>query len=165
MGAIGEIFGFDGRINRLGYLWRSIVAALVISLLAGIAAAGLVFLIRPEGLGGFEDVAQKVAIGGVLLALWSGFALASRRLRDMGLEPAHIVPVFAALWVVNAALLEPLSRVDPERFGLAEGAWVVVQLVTAIPLLFWPSREAPAPVVVVRQSPAPTSYLNWRQSN
>ena len=38
----------------------------------------------------------------------------------MGLEPAHFVPLYAALWVVNAVLLEPMSRLQPQTFGVLE---------------------------------------------
>ena len=30
MGAFGEFFGFDGRIDRLGYFWRTLGAAVLI---------------------------------------------------------------------------------------------------------------------------------------
>ena len=109
MGAIGEIFGFEGRISRLGYFWRSVAVVIGIVALALGGAAVILSLVRPLGLGDYE-ASRWLTIVVVLLVLWSSFALASRRLRDMGLEPVHILPLFAALWVINTVLLEPLSR-------------------------------------------------------
>jgi uncharacterized membrane protein YhaH (DUF805 family) len=106
--------------------------------------------------------AQAIMVAVVLLALWAGTAIASRRLRDMGMEPAHIVPLYAALWVVNVVLLEPLSRQQPETFGALEAGWVILQLLAAIPLLFWPSSHAVRPRAIFER-PEPTTYLNWRE--
>jgi uncharacterized membrane protein YhaH (DUF805 family) len=165
MGVFGEFFGFDGRVNRLGYLWRSVVATLGLAVLAGIAAFVLATVARPSSEAGFEAWLQWLVLAIMLLALWSGFALASRRLRDMGFEPIHIVPIYAALWVVNTVLLQPLARLHPADFGLLEGGWATLQLLAAVPLLFWPSRAAPAAAARVYTPPEPTAYLNWRESS
>jgi uncharacterized membrane protein YhaH (DUF805 family) len=93
---MGEFFGFDGRINRLGYLWRSVAVMLALGLVAVGAVAAGVFVLRPRGLADLEVWGQRLAMAMALLTLWSGLALASRRLRDMGLEPAHVVPLYAA---------------------------------------------------------------------
>ena len=98
----------------------------------------------------------------MLLALWSAkWRWPACRLRDMGLEPAHIVPLYAALWVVNVALLQPLSRQQPDAFGSLELGWAALQALAAIPLLFWPGREAAAPQAHFDRA-EPTAYLNWR---
>lgn len=164
MGAFGELFGFDGRINRLGYLWRSLVVVIALGVLAGFAVWGAVFFLSPQGVMGDDQIVPQVITGVYLLALWSGFALASRRLRDMGLEPAHLVPIYAALWVVNSVLLEPVSRLGPHDLGFIENVWVALQWLVTLPLLFWPSaarHDAPpkdyGPEVA-------TTYLNWRES-
>jgi uncharacterized membrane protein YhaH (DUF805 family) len=162
MGAFGEFFGFDGRINRLGYLWRSIVAAIGIAALAIGGAVVLVVGLRPQSITGAEGWLQWLTTGLVLLGLWTGFALATRRLRDMGLEPAHIVPIWAALWVVNAVLLAPMSDLWPQRYGMAEAGWMALQWLAAIPLLFWPSRGSAAPAPAAYEPAAPTQYLDWR---
>lgn len=165
MGAFGEFFGFDGRVNRLGYLWRSIVVILALMVVAAAGTAALAMAFRPESVTGAVDLARQVITGTFLLALWSSFALGTRRLRDMGLEPAHIVPLYAAFWVINAMLIEPLSRTDPAHFGALEFGWGSLQWLVAIPLLFWPSRDGPAAPTPRYDEPAqPTAYLNWRES-
>jgi uncharacterized membrane protein YhaH (DUF805 family) len=162
---MGEFFGFDGRVSRLGYLWRSIVAAIGIAALAGVSLWALTNLQASDGVSGPVGVERNVITGAFLLALWSTFALASRRLRDMGLEPAHIVPLYAALWVVNAVLLEPISRIDPRNFGSFETWWVATQWLVAIPLLIWPPRtRAKIPQRSMYEPDQPTAYLNWRET-
>ncbi len=163
MGAFGELFGFEGRINRLGYLWRSLVLAALLGLLVAGCLWLLEAVLRPQGLVGFDVGAPQVLTGVLLLALWSSFALAARRLRDMGLEPAHIVPVYAALWVVNSVLLAPMSRLDPGRFASLEAIWAIAQWLAAIPLLLWPTRAgAAAPNSAYYEIPQPTAYVDWR---
>jgi uncharacterized membrane protein YhaH (DUF805 family) len=159
---MGVFFGFDGRINRLGYLWRSVVVALALGLIAAGGALSIVFVLRPQGFAGLEVWGQRLTMAMVLLGLWSGLALASRRLRDMGLEPAYVVPLYVALWVVNTVLVEPLARLYPEDFGLLEGGWFGLQLLVAIPLLFWPSRAPPQRTPAEFGRAEPTAYADWR---
>jgi hypothetical protein len=99
----------------------------------------------------------------ILLGLWAGFALATRRLRDMGFEPAHVAPPYAALWVGNAELLQPMARLQPLTYGSLEATWIVVQLLAGLLLLAWPSRAmsepAPHPAYVSAHS---ATYVDWR---
>lgn len=162
MGAFGELLGFEGRIGRLGYLWRTLVVWCLLAVLLAIGVGVLIFLVKPLGSGGYLAGLQWLTIGASLLVLWSSFALASRRLRDMGLEPAYIVPLLAALWVVNTVLLAPLSQLQPERFGLVELGWAGLQFLAALPLLFWPGRAAPATVVPDYHPAGPTTQMDWR---
>jgi uncharacterized membrane protein YhaH (DUF805 family) len=163
MGAFGEFFGFDGRISRLGYLGRGIGSAIGAIALAIGGGAALIFIVKPMGLAGFEAGTRWLTIAIILLWLWSSFALATRRLRDMGLEPTHIVPLYGAFWVVGVGLLTPLSRFHPESFSVMETTWMTLQSAAMIPLLLWPGRHAPAPLPVGYEPPRPTAYLNWRE--
>jgi len=165
MGAFGEFFGFDGRVDRLGYLWRSVVIIIVLVIVAAVAAAALAMIFHPDSVLGAVDLARQVITATFLLALWSSFALATRRLRDMGLEPAHFVPLYAAFWVINTVLIEPLSRTDPTHFATLEFGWGALQWMVAIPLLFWPSRDGkPARTPRYDEPSQATAYLNWRES-
>jgi uncharacterized membrane protein YhaH (DUF805 family) len=162
MGAFGELFGFDGRVNRLGYLLRSFVAGAAITLLAAGGAALLAYAVRPGGAEHYELGVQALTVTTVLLVLWSTVALASRRLRDIGVEPAHVVPLYAALWVVNSVLLQPLSLQDPTSFGAMEIGWAGLQCFAIVPLLFWPGRDVVRRVASFDR-PEPTAYLDWRE--
>jgi len=165
MGVFYEFFGFNGRINRLGYLWRSIVILTVLTIVAVAGTAALAVAFRPQSVLGAVDLGREVLTGVFLLVLWSSFALSTRRLRDIGLEPAHIVPLYAALWVINTVLLQPMSLSDPRDFAGLEYGWVALQWLGALPLLFWPSREMPpAPTRRYDEPAQPTTYLNWRET-
>ena len=165
MGAISELFGFEGRIGRLGYLSRSIVVLIMVLALALEGSAALMRLVRPLGLGEYDGASRALTITVALLVLWTSLALASRRLRDMGLEPAHILPLFVALWVVNTVLLEPLSRLRPDNFGLLEPSWAALQAAAALPLLFWPGRSSGRIAPAGYEPSGPTAYLDWRGSD
>ena len=161
MGGFGELFGFDGRVNRLGLVWRS---AVVGAGLAALAAAGAVALTTfgPGGVGDFQTWTQRLTMAVVLISLWAGFALATRRLRDMGIEPVYVVPAYAALWVANTELLQPLSRLEPRSFAPIEAGWMAGQVVLGLALLAWPTRTGAAATAAGGFAPPPAS-LNWRE--
>jgi uncharacterized membrane protein YhaH (DUF805 family) len=164
MGAFSEFFGFDGQLGRLGYLWRLIASTVALSLVLVAGAVILAQAMRPQGLAGFEAWYRILTLTIVLLGLWASFALASRRLRDMGFEPTYVVPLFAALWVVDVVLLEPLGWLHPEGLGMLQHAWAISELLVSATLALWPSatRRESAPA---EYAPAqPTSYMNWRES-
>jgi len=164
MGAFSEFFGFDGRLNRLGYLWRLIVSTVALSLILILGGIVLAMALRPQGLAGFETWYGRLAVTVILLGLWTSFALASRRLRDIGFEPTYIVPVYAALWVVDVVLLEPLGRLHPDDLGVLTHAWAVSELLVSATLALWPGRAPRAPAPAEYAPAEPTSYMNWRES-
>lgn len=162
MGTLGGFFGFDGRLGRLGYLWRSLVAQVGLTLAM---LAGLGFLaVDIRGFDGHSAWGRWLILTVMLLALWANFALVSRRLRDMGFEPTYIVPFYAALWVVSVVLLEPFAMLHPGSFGMLKHSWATLQYAAAIPLLFWPGRPPSEPRAPTYEPAAPTAYLNWRES-
>jgi uncharacterized membrane protein YhaH (DUF805 family) len=165
MGAISELFGFEGRIGRLGYLCRFVGVLILVLALALEGSAALMRLVRPLGLGEYDQASRSLTIAVALLVLWSNLALASRRLRDMGLEPVHILPLFVALWVVNTVLLEPISRLHPGSYGMLETSWAALQAAAALPLLFWPGRASPRTIPAGYEPAGPTAYLDWRGSD
>jgi uncharacterized membrane protein YhaH (DUF805 family) len=163
MGGLGELFGFDGRINRLGYVGRSLVVGVGLAALAALGATTLATL-QPGGLDAFQVWTQRLTMAVILLGLWAGFALTTRRLRDMGLEPAYVVPIYAALWVINVELLQPMARIQPESYAPIETAWLVAQVLAGVVLLFWPTRTPSAAEQRVYVAAQPAAYLDWRES-
>jgi uncharacterized membrane protein YhaH (DUF805 family) len=162
MGALGEIFGFDGRVNRLGYVVRAILAAAGLAGL-GVGGAAALAALGSGGLDSLETWTQRLRLAVILLGLWAGFALTVRRLRDMGIEPAHLAPPYAALWVGNAELLQPMARLQPQTYGGIEAAWIVLQVLAGILLLFWPSRTpAEAAPHGAYAIPHAAAYVDWR---
>ena len=89
---MGEFFGFDGRISRLGFLWRSIVALTSIAGLAAGSLWGLGHVYAPDGLAGPSGLTSDVVTGAILLLLWCSFALASRRLMRVSNRNICTVP-------------------------------------------------------------------------
>lgn len=164
MGGLGEIFGFDGCIHRIGYLWRGLLVGVGLTALAAAGSFGLETF-RPDGIGDFQVWTQRFAMAVILLGLWAGFALTTRRLRDMGLEPAHVVPAYAALWVINTELLRPMTQIQPQVYEPIETAWLVLQVLVVLLLLAWPTRAPRStPPSVYAVAGQPTAQLDWRQS-
>ena len=162
MGAFEELFGFEGRINRLGFLWRNLVVGLGMGTMAAGGRIILQTVVRPMGLGGYDAGARGLAVGVVLLVVWSSIAIACRRLRDLALEPAHVVPLYLALWVVYSALLRPLIQLQPASFGLYTVCWAMLLAMPTLSLLFLPGRPMERPLPAGYEPPQPTAYLNWR---
>jgi uncharacterized membrane protein YhaH (DUF805 family) len=164
MSAFWDLFSFDGRLSRFGYLWRSAVAFAAIVGLAGGAILMLPAALDAAPVARVTDADQIVIAIAMGAALWTGFALACRRLRDMGLEPAFVVPAYVAVWVMNAFVAAPLAQSRPWTFGLFETAWSVVQWAVALPLLLWPSAPAAKAATYYYERAEPTAYVNWRES-
>lgn len=162
MGGLSEFFSFEGRIGRTSYVMRTLGLWLGI----GAAALGgrliLEQVIRPMGLSGYDAGAHGLAAGILLAALWSSAALASRRLRDMGLEPVHWLPAYFALWAVYTALLQPLGRAQADRFSFITLGWAALQSLPTLALLLWPGRTARPQVAAAYEPAQPTTYMNWR---
>src|SRR6185312_2360406 len=127
-----------------------------------LAALGLTTF-RPEGIGDFQTWTHRVTMAGILIGLWAGCALTTRRLRDMGLEPAHVVPAYAALWVINTELLRPMTQIAPQVYGPIEATWLVLQVLVGLVVLAWPSRpRRRAPATAFATAGHPAAYLDWR---
>jgi|SRR5580698_618750 uncharacterized membrane protein YhaH (DUF805 family) len=162
MGAFGELFGFEGRVGRQGYLWRMLFVGLGIGALAFAGGVLLSAGVRPMGLGRFESGSRALAFVIAFLAMWSSAALASRRVRDMGFEPVHVVPAYLTLWVVYTLLLHPLIQLRPAMFGLLTACWAMLQVAPMLWLLFWPGRPERERLPPGYEPEQPTAYLNWR---
>ena len=110
----------------------------------------------------YDTGAHALAVGITLSAMWAVAAIASRRLRDVGLEPVHVVPAFFILWLVYVGVLQPFGRAQPDHYGPLTACWAALQGLPMLALIFWPGREAPPPMSAVYEPAEPTQYLNWR---
>ena len=140
MGAFSEFFGFEGRISRLGYLWRCLSVGLGIGVLSIGGGAFLDIVVRPLGQAGYDAGVHGLAVGIMLAARGASAAISSRRLRDMGVEPIHVVPAYFALWLVYALLLQPLSRAQPDRYAFLTVCWALLQGMPTLALILWPGH-------------------------
>jgi uncharacterized membrane protein YhaH (DUF805 family) len=162
MNALSELFSFEGRISRVGYLWRMMGVGLGMGVLAFAGRTLLTAFVRPSGLGAYDAGAHGLAVGIVLLVIWSSAAVTTRRVRDMGLEPVHILPAYIALWIVYTQLLQPLSQLRADKDGLLLIGWAAMQALPPLSLLLWPGHSTPPPVLAGYEPAQPTEYMNWR---
>jgi uncharacterized membrane protein YhaH (DUF805 family) len=162
MGAFEELFGFEGRITRLGFLWRNLAVGLGMGVMALGGRILLETAVRPMGLGGYDAGARGLGVAIALIAVWSSVAIACRRLRDLGLEPVHVVPIYLAVWAVSTAMLHPLIRMQPASYGLFTACWAMLLTVPTLSLLLLPSRAAPIQLAAEFKPSQPTAYMNWR---
>jgi uncharacterized membrane protein YhaH (DUF805 family) len=158
-----EFFTFEGRLDRLGYLWRC--AALLI-VLAGLESFGrnlLVVLMGEHGLFGVRTWTEWSTAAVLLLAAWASLALSSRRLRDIGAEPAWVVPLYGFMCSVGIGLGEPFIRLAPPPFDSAGAVAMMLPSLAAVPLIIWPGRRPAEPRPRAEYpSTAHTAYVDWR---
>jgi uncharacterized membrane protein YhaH (DUF805 family) len=161
-----EFFTFEGRLDRLGYLWR---CAALLFVLAGLESVGrnmLVVLLGEHGLFGVRTWTEWATAAVLLLAAWAALALSSRRLRDMGAEPAWVVPLYGFLCSVGIGLGEPMLRLAPAPFDSAEAVAMMMPSLAAVPLIIWPGRRSAMPKARSDyQSAAHTAYVDWRSAS
>lgn len=155
-------FDFDGRLDRLGFAVRCLVVTAVAWILVSYGRSGVGFLLDGSGVFGVRTWSAWAQLLVLMAAAWATLALASRRLRDMGAEPAWVVPIWGVLCSVGVELGGPWTRLAPPPMD-----WVAAFLLpglSAIPLLLWPSRSGrrdPAAATDL-QSAQPTAYVDWR---
>jgi uncharacterized membrane protein YhaH (DUF805 family) len=132
------LFSFRGRIGRLQYFTRSIVANIVLILMA-------IFAIGAGVSGGHTS--KTGAVGLVLLlmlpflvvSLWISFSLQARRFRDIGWNPAYVIPGWILASVVLQIVLTPSG---PSLAGQMQQLLLVglLNFVMGGILLFWPGN-------------------------
>jgi len=165
MQAMSAFFDFDGRLGRLDFVWRCAVLAGVADCLAVFGRAVLMVAIGPEGLFGVRTWADWGVVAIVAVAAWSALSLVSRRLRDIGAEPAWVVPAAGFAISLFAALGEPLVRWAPPPFDAPEPASLGALALAAAALAVWPRGGARPAAETPRFDPrVPTAYVNWRES-
>jgi uncharacterized membrane protein YhaH (DUF805 family) len=136
------LFGFAGRIGRLGYCLTSlavwIVAAALIALIMGFMAPHY-----PEF--GPRDVPTPIVTTAALivgpLILWFSLALNAKRFRDMGWSPVQAIIAWLAINAFDKllAMLIPAVALDSGN-GTAVG--LAINLFMIGSLLFWPSEAS-----------------------
>jgi uncharacterized membrane protein YhaH (DUF805 family) len=146
---IRALFSFRGRLARLSFLgWTAaLLAASVVGTLVAIALGiGVLYALHAagapvRGLGGPLGLFSGLVL--LLLVTWSQFALAARRVRDMGLSPVLVLPLlttptFVLKVFVQGGVPDTLANV----VGAAAFLW----------LLLWPGRAAPGAPPLTRRA-------------
>jgi uncharacterized membrane protein YhaH (DUF805 family) len=151
---LGFIFGLNARLGRLHYFLATIVLAVVMTVLCFLVFL-TVFPSLPRGVEPTFEMMKWPVIGlGTLFGVVS-LTLQSMRIRDIGWDPVCVIPTWIAILVVDFAVARkfPGLSLGPEHYGTVVGG--LVNLVTTLALLFWPSGDFDGSAPDIR-SPDPT---------
>jgi uncharacterized membrane protein YhaH (DUF805 family) len=170
---LAAVFSFRGRINRLSYFLGSLGLGLAVIVVA------VVVVLATVGAGGIEALKADPlrVLPAVLLllllllpAFWIGFSLQARRIRDMGFNPALVIPGMIFYVAVDHALAAAMSGGAAVSASGHTLIYPFVSLAYSGALLFWPGKPSdaqaptswadnvklPDPPATPRRSPAPT---------
>jgi uncharacterized membrane protein YhaH (DUF805 family) len=145
---IRESFSFDGTIGRRDFLVR----LLVLGFGQFLMMLGVVFAVRVLGvipspsrrpIPVYEIVGAVAAVASIMLpCVWAFYALAAKRLRSIGLDPALVILVSLTIGLYESWLFKP-------AFGQAEllGYWAspvghIWDLLFIMVLVLWPQRPS-----------------------
>lgn len=146
---IGLLFGFHGRIARPEYILTSCALLIIVALLYAMIIAGLTPIPAVHG----DHAASEAMLRPSLLAvvaiapvvIWFAVMLQARRLRDMGWNPALVMPAWVVLLAGDkvAADAVPVLAIGYVP-GFSTLLGVLLHLAIGLCLLSWPSAAAPA---------------------
>jgi uncharacterized membrane protein YhaH (DUF805 family) len=160
---LGFIFGFNARLGRLAYFLSCIAFGV------GLMVLGILLILgfQHSGASGVRPGVGTAAgvIIGVILALWLANCLVSMRIRDMGWNPAIVLPV---LWVILAtdayvAILVPGWALPGKHYGTVFGS--ALNFVFNLAVMFWPGTGYDASVVNIRDTLNSHGEPSLRPSN
>lgn len=154
---LGFIFGFNARLGRLAYFLSCIAFGVGVTVLAILLVVGLS---RDGAAGAAHHPDMAVAIAIIVLvipAIWLGTCLVSMRVRDIGWNPAIILPAVWAIIAADAyvAVIVPDWALPGERFGTVFGA--AINFVFNLTVTFWPGAGYDASAVTVPDAFKPRS--------
>ena len=148
---LGAIFGFRGRINRLHYFLGSVGAAIalvaiaIVALGVGLGPAMSRYAAHDpqafSGLGASLGPAALVLLVAIVLYVWVALSLQARRFRDIGWEPAVVIPA----WLIGGAVIQAMALAAGHSGGVLSLLASLVNFALACCLLFVPGRDTGAP--------------------
>jgi uncharacterized membrane protein YhaH (DUF805 family) len=106
---LAAVFSFRGRLNRLQYFLGNVAVGIVLTLLAA-TVIGFIELAPTSRPALTMEVNAVLLVIAAPLAVWSAVSLQARRLRDVGLEPLLVIP----LWIgsLGLAQIQPMLAVS-----------------------------------------------------
>ena len=132
---VGTFFGFGGRIGRLQYFGYSCVLGVGMVVIAAFALAGAVGHTTGKG----DAAAAASSLLPLLIVLpvflWSSLALQAKRIRDIGWNPAVVIPA----WMTVSAVAAMLSVFGGKGSGVSTLGGLI-NLGMSMVLLFWPGN-------------------------
>ena len=137
---LGFFFGFHARLGRLHYFLSCIGFGLVMTAIAFAIAS---FAFRNTAPGATPS-ANLILLPVLCLApfiLWITVALQSMRIRDIGWNPAYVVPAWLLICGIDAyvAFKVPEWSIGKEHAQTLVGG--LVNLFFTLALMFWPSGD------------------------
>ena len=143
---LGFFFGFNARLGRMPYLAGTVILTVLWTVIH--------FAMRRYGLspgpsGGQASLTQMTwpAIAALVVFTWMMLMLQSMRIRDIGWDPACIIPACAAIPIIDKLVAAnfslPAWAVGQGGHGTSVGTLINVALVLA--LMFWPSKDEEGP--------------------
>jgi uncharacterized membrane protein YhaH (DUF805 family) len=156
---LGFFFGFNARLGRLHYFLSSIGLAVGMAVIV-LAVMSLAF--RSAGAGATPPAGWILlpALCLVPFALWATISLQSMRIRDIGWNPAYVVPLWILFCVIDAyvAIEVPEWGIGSNHAQTMVGG--LVNLFLTLALMFWPgtSREEGPPTFDEPRRPRTEAY-------
>jgi uncharacterized membrane protein YhaH (DUF805 family) len=146
---VSLLFGFGGRIGRLEYFLLSCALVIIATLLFFMIVSGLApHDAMPAGAASREAMVRPVLIAVVVIApiiIWFSLALQAKRLRDMGWNPAIVIPAWFAIMLFDKLVA---NAVPSLAIGHGTGSSTLFgglfNLAICLCLLFWPSAPGGA---------------------
>jgi uncharacterized membrane protein YhaH (DUF805 family) len=134
---LGFFFGFHARLSRLHYFLSCIGFGVVMTVIAFAIAS---FAFRNTAPGGTPS-ANLIFLPVLCLApfvLWIAMSLHSMRIRDIGWNPAYVVPAWLLICALDAyvAIKVPAWAIGKGHQTIVGG---LVNLFFTLALMFWPS--------------------------
>jgi uncharacterized membrane protein YhaH (DUF805 family) len=148
---LGFIFGFNARLGRLAYFLSCIGFGV------GVVILGLLLFLASRGAHGPNMAIAAVVITGIILVVWFAMCLLSMRIRDMGWNPAIVIPLFWALIAVDAyvSVILPDWAMPGRHYGTIVGA--SINFLFNLAVMFWPSAGYDTPTLSVPEALGPRS--------
>jgi hypothetical protein len=142
---LGFIFGFNARLGRMPYL-AGTVALTVLWTAVHFAMGRHGF--SPSQSAGLASLSQMTwpAVAATVVFTWMILMLQSMRIRDIGWDPACVIPAWMAIPIIDKLVAGqiPAWAVGQGGHGTSVGAVINIGLVLA--LMFWPSEDEEGPV-------------------
>jgi uncharacterized membrane protein YhaH (DUF805 family) len=144
---LAKLFSFKGRLTRLEFLGWSVAAIVAIWLTTTFLVATAIIQFKAAG-GGLGTILIVLLTGLAMCValIWSGLALAVKRIRDTGYSPLLVIGALILYDIVDVLVLTyfiPMRAFRPfDQYTIVGG---IVHLVYFAALVLLPSEGADAP--------------------
>jgi uncharacterized membrane protein YhaH (DUF805 family) len=138
------IFSFRGRINRLQYWLGSMGMGFFVALvlLTPLVMAGASASHGGGAAGALAGLGLMalLAVPTLVIACWVGLSLQARRIRDIGLDPVIVMPLWILIGVADKLLTPGFPHLTAVQLATPSVAAIVINLIGGAALCFWPGR-------------------------